>query len=129
MNIVKRLIYFWKNRGQKALPEAQVIGNYVNTNKNWMLQNNSYNQPTKLDMEIDKFLNSYSNMIENANLMQTIDTRKIAYRALVSMNGIPVTQEEYDINYYKEQILLNQLNNNFAISLKNRLYFNFLYYT
>ena len=23
----------------------------------------------------------------------------------------------------------NQLNNNFAISLKNRLYFNFLYYT
>ena len=75
-------------------------------------KNNNYNQPTKLDIEIDRFLNSYSNMIENADLAQPIDTRKMAYRALVTMNGIPVTQEEYNKNSYKEQMLLNQLNNN-----------------
>lgn len=114
MNIIKKIINFWKKREQKALPEAQVQNNYANMNKNrnWMLTNNSYNQPTKIDMEIDSFLNLYSNMIENADITQPIDTRKMAYRALVSMNGKPVTQEEYNKNFYKEQMLLSQLNNN-----------------
>lgn len=110
MNIIKRIINFWKNRGQKALPEAQTANNYAKTNGNWMLKNNSYNQPTKLDAEIDRFLSSYSNMIENTDLTQPINTTKMAYRALVTMNGKPVTQEEYNNNYYKEQMVLNNLN-------------------
>ena len=88
MNIIEKIVNFWKNRGQKALPEAQVTNNYAN--RDWMLSNNNYNQPTKLDMEIDRFLNSYSNMIENADLTQPINTTKMAYRALVTMNGKPV---------------------------------------
>lgn len=122
MNIIKRIINFWKNREQKALPEAQVSNNYanMNVNRNWMLTNNDYNQPTKMDMEIDSFLNSYSNMIENVDLTQPIDTRKMAYRALVTMNGKPVTQEEYNKNSYKEQILLNQLNNNFQYKVQTQ---------
>lgn len=114
MSIIEKIKNFWKNRSQKALPEAQITNEY-NTNgkknKKWMLHNTKYNQPTKLDMEIDAFLHSYSNIIENTDVMEPINMSKIAYRALVTMTGKPVTQEEFNQNNFKEQELLNQLYN------------------
>lgn len=116
MSIIEKIRNFWKKRNQKALPEAQITNEYntnVKKNKKWILHNAQYNQPTKLDMEIDAFLHSYSNIIENADIMlQPINTRTMAYQALVTMAGKPVTQEEFNQNYYNEQELLEQLYNN-----------------
>ena len=123
MNIIEKIKRFWKNRNQKTLLDGQTT-NIQNTNakkdRKWILRNKNYNQPSKLDMEIDAFLHSYSNMIENTDTSQPINTYKMAYTALVGMNAKPVTQEEYTNNYYKEQELLNQLysNNQYTVEMQ-----------
>lgn len=110
MNIIDRIKNFWKNRNIKSLPEAQMSRNISNTkNKNWFITNSKYYQESKLDKEIDDFLQSYSNAIEQADMNQPIDNYRMAYRALVTLNGKPVTQEQYDNNSYRQQELLNQL--------------------
>lgn len=112
MNIIQKIKNFWKNKNQKALPEAQ-MNNSQNTNikqnRKWILPNTQSNQVTKLDQEIDSFLHAYSDIIENTYPNQTMDSYRMAYSALVRMNGKAVTQEEYNNNYYQEQLLLNQL--------------------
>lgn len=123
MNIIEKIRHFWKNKNQKALPEAQMMSNQ-NTNKKqnrkWILSNTKSEQTTKLDREIDAFLHSYSEIIENTCENQTMDSYKMAYSALVRMNGKTITQEEYNNNYYQEQLLLNQLYNNNKYTLQTQ---------
>ena len=118
MNIIERIKNFWKNRNIKALPEAQVQNtrqDNINNrkNRNWILSNTNSNhrQPTKLETEIETFLQSYYQRLEGFDDSQNINNYMIAYTALTTMGGKPVTQEEYNKNYYSEQELLNQLNN------------------
>ena len=108
MNIIEKIMNLWRHRGQKALPEAQMI-NSQNKNRKCILQINNNSQPTKLDMEIDNFLKAYSNIIENVDEAQPINTTKMAYDALVTMQGKEPTQEEYQNNDYMEQELLKRL--------------------
>lgn len=108
MNIIEKIMNLWRHRGQKALPEAQMI-NSQNKNRKYILQINNNSQPTKLDMEIDNFLKAYSNIIENVDEAQPINTTKMAYDALVTMQGKEPTQEEYQNNDYMEQELLKRL--------------------
>ena len=112
MNIIEKIINLWRHRGQKALPKAQMSNSQnknINKNRKYILQINNNSQPTKLDMEIDNFLKSYSNIIENVDETQPINTTKMAYDALVTMQGKEPTQEEYENNDYKEQELLKRL--------------------
>ena len=112
MNIIEKIINLWRHRGQKALPEAQMSNSQnkkLNKNRKYILQINKHNQPTKLEIEIDNFLKAYSNIIENVDEAQPINTTKMAYDALVTMQGKEPTQEEYENNDYKEQELLKRL--------------------
>ena len=112
MNIIEKIINLWRHRGQKALPKAQMSNSQnknINKIRKYILQINNNSQPTKLDMEIDNFLKSYSNIIENVDETQPINTTKMAYDALVTMQGKEPTQEEYENNDYKEQELLKRL--------------------
>ena len=90
MNIIEKIIILWRHRGQKALPKAQMSNSQnknINKIRKYILQINNNSQPTKLDMEIDNFLKSYSNIIENVDETQPINTTKMAYDALVTMQG------------------------------------------
>lgn len=109
MNIIEKIINLWRHRGQKALPEAQMSNSQnkkLNKNRKYILQINKHNQPTKLEIEIDNFLKAYSNIIENVDEAQPINTTKMA---LVTMQGKEPTQEEYQNNDYMEQELLKRL--------------------
>lgn len=118
MNIIERIKNFWNNRKQKALPQAQESQMMHNQNmaikpkRAWMLPKEEYNQPTKLEKEIDDFLHAYSSRIESIDPTYPLDSYQTAYSALVRMKGKPVTTDEYNNNSYKEQALLDQLSIN-----------------
>ena len=121
MNIIEKIMNLWRHRGQKALPEAQMI-NSQNKNRKYILQINNNSQPTKLDMEIDNFLKAYSNIIENVDEAQPINTTKMAYDALVTMQGKEPTQEEYQNNDYMEQELLKRLYSEKKYNIQSKPY-------
>lgn len=112
MGIIDRIKNFWKNRKIKALPPPveEKVDNHKS--KAWILNNNSNNpkQLTKLEYNIDKFLDAYFSMVEQIDLNTPVDMESIAYGALVTMNGMPVTEDELNNNGFFENNLLNKIN-------------------
>ena len=130
MKILEKIKYFIQNIRMKpkmALPPASENINNQNvneenennptnekTNKNngeWIIKNigKSNTQPTKLDVQIDQFLQDFSDLVERSTLKSNNDIDRMAYKALVSMRGMPITQDEYDKNYYGEQLVLDEI--------------------
>lgn len=91
----------------KALPTTEETHKKDN---NWMFyNNNSTYQPTKLQKNIDRFLKAYYTQIFMYPEGTQLNNYAEAYSALANMNGTPITQEEFNNNYYKENELLQQL--------------------
>lgn len=111
MSLFQKIKNFLK--GTKALPEPEenMYEKENNKSNSWMFYNNSssYYQPTKLENDIDRFLKAYHTRISMYPEGTQLNNYVEAYSALVGMNGTPITQEEFNNNYYKENELLQQL--------------------
>ena len=128
MGLMDRIKQFWQNRKLKQLPEGQFENYYQyyedNNNNNWLLQSGNYGQATKLDNDIERFLDCYYDRLQQCDLTQPLDNYRKAYTALVGMNGEQVTEEEYYNNKFKENELLNQIvnDNKYTFQINDQFY-------
>ena len=112
MNIIEKIKTFLNRRKQKAFPtltQDRAIHSVNKKDRSWILNYGQKTQPTKLDVEIDRFLHSFSNNIKKYNIRSNDDLNRIAYTSLTRMNGKSITEKEYRKNYYNEQALLNEI--------------------
>lgn len=111
MGLFQRIKNIFKKTKALPAPEENMYEEKSNKNNSWMFYNNngSYYQPTKLENDIDRFLKAYYTRISMYPEGTQLNNYAEAYSALVGMNGTPITQEEFNNNYYKENELLQQL--------------------
>lgn len=92
----------------------------ANTNAKF---NNTYNQVTKLDTDINRFLEKYSQLVKQADI-NNIDASNLSYRALTQMNGKTITQFEKYNDYIQGQKLTQYLNtsNNYDLQFQGNAF-------
>ena len=87
--------------------------NYGKNNRNWILNNyrESSGSPSQLDVDIQRFLHSYYNTVNNSPRAYPSNCYNLGYFSLVTMNAKPVTEQESLHNQQAEKSLLSKLRN------------------
>lgn len=117
MKLIDRIKNFFNRNKVKSLPEPEMQNIQYSKNNNdtsWMMgsQSSYYQEPlTKLDLDIMRFLNKYSQNVSQIDSHVPINNYRVAYSSLVASNE-QITQNQYDYNRFRESELLT----NFAIS-------------
>ena len=114
MNIIEKIKNYWKNRNIYSLPKGKEKPNRQTkgdkSDRNWILPNKKSNgKTTKLEEEIEMFLQAYYQKLEEFDDLNEIDNDNIAYISLITLRGKLVTQDEFYKNYCSEQKLLKNL--------------------
>lgn len=124
MGLIQRIKQFFTRNKIQALPENASTSNY--SDNSWILNSssgNSQKQFSKLDLDIQNFLNKYSQTVASINSDQPINNFKVAYASLVSSNE-QITQEQYIHNLNRENELLTNFafNNMFQVNEQGGFY-------